>query len=107
MFGLFYCNAELKMEVQDLKRELGYKQEEVDRLRQTLEDQKKQVRNELVSFDFKAVKVFSIEREWNARGIHTTIGYIVNDEVKQWVFFCSEEQHERLVKEFQQSRKVQ
>jgi len=106
MFGLFRYSV-LESEIKDLRLELKWKKEEVDRLRQTLEDQKKHARSELVSFDFKAVKVFSIEREWDSRGTHTTIGYIVNDEVKQWVFFCSEDQHERLVKEFQQSRKVQ
>ena len=104
MFGLF-TKSFLESEIESLKLELKWKKEEADRLRQTLEDQKKHARNELVSFDFKAVKVFSIEREWDARGTHTTIGYIVNDEVKQWVFFCSEEQHERLVKEFEKSRK--
>jgi len=106
MFGLFNKSF-LESEIESLKLELKWKKEEVDRLRQTLEDQKKHARNELVSFDFKAVKAFSVERELGSRGIHTTIGYIVNDEVKQWVFFCSEEQHERLIKEFEKSRKVQ
>jgi phage FluMu gp28-like protein len=106
MFGLFRYSV-LESEIESLKLELKWKKEEVDRLRQTLEDQKRHARNELVSFDFKAVKVFSVEREWDHRGTHTTIGYIVNDEVKQWVFFCSDEQHDRLIKEFEKSRKVQ
>jgi hypothetical protein len=100
MFG-FYS----KSEIEGLKLELSYKKEEVDRLREILENEKKQTRNELVSFDFNAVKVFSVEREWDSRGTHTTIGYIINNEVKQWALYCSEEQHVRLVKEFEQSRK--
>ena len=104
MFGLF-SKSFLESEIKDLERELQYKKEEVNRLRQIVDDQKKQVRNELVSFDFNAVKTFSVEREWDSRGTHTTIGYIINDEVKQWVFHCSEDQHERLVKEFEESRK--
>jgi metal-responsive CopG/Arc/MetJ family transcriptional regulator len=104
MFGLF-TKSFLESEIKDLERELSYKKEEVDRLREILENEKKQTRNELVSFDFKAVKAFSVEREWDSRGTHTTIGYIINNEVKQWALYCSEEQHVRLVKEFEQSRK--
>lgn len=106
MFGLF-SKSFLESEIEDLKRKLKWKQEEVDRLRGIIDNQEKQVRNELVSFDFKAVKVFSVEREWDTRGSRTNIGYVLNDEVHQWHLFCSDEQHERLVKEFERSRKVQ
>ena len=105
MFGLF-SNAFLKSEIKDLERELQYKKEEVIRLRQIIDNQKKEVCNEPVSFDFKAVKVFSVERMWNDCGAYTLIGYVLNDETQEWNLYCSSEQHERLVKEFQESRKV-
>jgi len=102
MFGIFKKIRELNKQVEILELNLRLKQNEIDNL---IKDQTDKVRNELVSFDFKAVKVFSIEREWDTRGSRTNIGYVLNDEVHEWHLFCSDEQHERLVKEFEKSRK--
>jgi hypothetical protein len=69
--------------------------------------------NASFSVDWDAMKVFSIERNWN-NGFPTTIlGYMLSepaihteeqitykDVVREWTFHCSAEKHEQLVKEF-------
>lgn len=75
-------------------------------------------RNLTFAFDFKTVNVFSIERNWKDSYPCTIIGYIVNDQtihndgkildkqvVKEWYLYCSDDQHEKLVKEFNEFKK--
>lgn len=70
------------------------------------------------SFDFKAVNAFSVERNWNNGKVCTVVGYTVDEQtihdggkildkqiVKEWYLYCSEEQHEKLVKEFNEHKK--
>jgi hypothetical protein len=71
------------------------------------------VHNSSFSVDWDAMKVFSIERNWNNGFPNTILGYMLSepsihteekvtykDVVREWTFQCSAEKHEQLVKEF-------
>jgi hypothetical protein len=75
-------------------------------------------KNEDFVFDFKAVKVFSVERNWKDYQPATIVGYIINEPysdssgiigtkecVKEWYLYCSKEQHAKLVEQFRKSMK--
>lgn len=75
-------------------------------------------RNLTFAFDFNAVNAFSIERNWNNGKVCTIIGYTVDEQtihdngkildkqtVKEWYLYCSDDQHEKLVKEFNEFKK--
>lgn len=58
--------------------------------------------------DFKNFKVFSIERTVahldksdKFRQETTVLGHIVEGKINEWVFHCSRETHEKLVRKFQ------
>ncbi len=70
------------------------------------------------TFDFNAVNAFSVERNWNNGKVCTVIGYTIDEQtihdggkildkqiVKEWYLYCSEEQHEKLVEEFNEHKK--
>jgi hypothetical protein len=105
MFGNVKKIRELNKQVDNLELNLRLKQNEIDNLNVYIKAQTDEVRNEKVSFDFKAVKAFSVERLKNEKGTVTVIGYILKGAVKEWYLYCSSDQHERLVKEFEESRK--
>lgn len=55
------------------------------------------------SVDWDAMKAFSIERIYTKSNpnIHcTSIGYMINNNVKEWVLFVDEDNHKKLVAEF-------
>jgi hypothetical protein len=64
------------------------------------------------SFDFKAVKAFSVERNINGVLPVTVIGYllpIVTDgketfAVEEWYLHCDDQRHEEIVRSFEESR---
>ena len=76
-------------------------------------------RSATFSFDFNAVKAFSVERNiGNGNMPVTIIGYLLpepvvvtegetttKDVVREWYMYCDEKQHEALVKAFKDSRK--
>ena len=53
--------------------------------------------------DFKAMNAFSIERVYipKRNRVATLIGYIFNNEIREWVIYCSLENHEVLVVQFE------
>lgn len=67
------------------------------------------------AFDFKAVKVFSIERLANNDSERTVIGCLlpepvnldgiitIKNKVLEWTLYCNEVQHEMLVDEFKKT----
>ena len=69
-------------------------------------------RNAPVSVDWNKMNAFSIERIHNHKGSETTttnIGYFLTTSngaqlVKEWVFYCSLERHEELVKQFNEQK---
>lgn len=55
------------------------------------------------SVDWDAMNAFSIERIYSKSipNVHcTSIGYMVNNNVKEWVLFVDEDNHNKLVAEF-------
>ena len=85
---LAYSN--LKVELEDLRNENK-------RLKDVI---KGEISNASFSIDWKIMNAFSIERNYDHRSIKTIIGYLVNDVIHEWSLYCSADEHERLVKEF-------
>ena len=65
------------------------------------------------AIDWDAMKVFSVERNWNSGCPTTILGYMLTepavhtegtvtykDVVREWTLHCSAEKHEQLVSEF-------
>lgn len=62
--------------------------------------------------DFEKMNAFSIERVPNSlpndNGVYkTTIGYLLNGEVREWVLWCSLTQHNILAQDFREYMKVE
>lgn len=58
------------------------------------------VHNSTFVIDWKTMNAFSLERMGWLRQAYTVIGYLQNGETREWKFYCSQEQHESLAKEF-------
>lgn len=51
--------------------------------------------------DWSKMNAFSIERHGGEKEAYTIIGYHdKNNDVEEWKFYCSQEQHNKLAKEF-------
>lgn len=73
---------------------------------------RKDVATSSFAVDFETMNAFSIERLIENSTSKTVIGYLTTDRVagemgntekktvREWTFYCSHEEHERLVKEF-------
>lgn len=87
------------------------------RLQQKLDQIAEADRKLPFEFDFKAMRAFSIERNYHNDQYCTIVGYLsdeverssdtnghlyvtTNTKVKEWYFYCDEENHKRLAKEF-------
>jgi len=74
------------------------------KLKQEKEELEKLLESELdgsIEIDFSKINAFSIERTINDCRICTSIGYLLKDNsIEEWVFYCSIEKHEELVKKF-------
>lgn len=102
-------NRQYIKEIEDLRRNLN------KLLRQYEEITHKDINESSFSFDFDntEIKVFSIERvlvtdSWSKNVPKTVIGFIHKSEpskVHQWNMRCSSEQHEKFVKQFEESIK--
>lgn len=104
------------------KSELTKKVEKLEQEVKNYEEVLKRINTEIpassFSFDFDAVKVFSIERNINDNRPVTIIGYflpeariveqegnvVTNDVVREWYLYCNQEQHEKLVEEFRKAK---
>lgn len=110
--------------INELEDQLAEVMDQRDNLRKRLEERGEYDRFNLVyeelqkssfSFDWVKARAFSIERihEWDEGEqlyiATTVIGYLAPDpteddkdklKVGQWCFYCSQKEHERLVKEF-------
>lgn len=74
-----------------------------DQLVKQVDDIATSTRTCTVVFDFKAMQAFSVERVTRGKYPATVIGYIKpENQLGEWTLFCSQEQHERLAKEFVQ-----
>jgi hypothetical protein len=58
-------------------------------------------------FDFKAVHSFAVERSVDSGGNPVTvIGHVLDNRVKEWHTKCSIENHNELVKSFEDAKRV-
>ena len=110
---MFWCKKQTE-ETGKSRKEL---EKENESLRYANNAYQKRLETEMVNasfgIDWDAMKVFSVERNWN-NGFPTTIlGYMLSepavhtegtvtykDVVREWTLHCSAEKHEQLVKEF-------
>jgi hypothetical protein len=92
-----FFNSIDKLTYSNLKCELEDLRNENKRLKDVI---KGEISNGACSVDWKIMNAFSIERNYDHRSIKTIIGYFVNDVVNEWSLYCSADEHERLVKEF-------
>ena len=100
-------NAELDREIASLEKHIEELKKQLEEISENkLIANKKIVADSPVAIDFQKMNAFSIERMLSDDGneVMTTIGYIVNGEVKEWYLNCSQEIHNELVKLFLQSK---
>jgi hypothetical protein len=103
-------NIELKSRLEDAKLLAA-------QLQKKLDDIAEADRKLPFEFDFKAMRAFSIERNYHSDQYCTIIGYLsdeterntdvngysyvtTNIKVKEWYYYCDEDNHKRLAKEF-------
>jgi len=103
----------------DLKRKLNEAEHEAKELREKFEAVKASGTKVPFEFDFKAMRAFSIERNFNKGEPCTVIGYlrdvsethsedngysrvITNAKVCEWYLYCDEANHKRLSTEFRE-----
>lgn len=118
MFGKSAKIKELECRVHDLDlmiatrgQWLKNKDEEIARLNDQI---KQSIIDSPIYFDFKNVKVFSIERLSNEKTgwkTNTSIGFILSNgpdcfKVHEWYFECSQAQHDKLVADFETSKNI-
>lgn len=117
--SFFWCKR--KTEKQEVKEKPVREQlleNEIVNLKEYIASLESKSRDSTFSFDFNAVDAFSVERNWNNGKLCTIIGYLVNEQiihdngkildkqsVKEWYLYCSDQQHEKLVKDFNESKK--
>ena len=111
MFGIDkIAFSNLKVQVEDLKKENEKLQYAVDAYKKRLETE---MANASFAINWDAMNAFSVERNWENGLPKTIIGYMLEepvtvvegtvttkDVVREWTLYCSAEKHEQLVKEF-------
>lgn len=102
-----------KIAISELKVQLENANAEVKRLKDELirKTRYEETSNAIVSIDFNAIKCFSVERNQSNDGRPITIlGYNLptdaeNTGPREWTLYCSSEQHEKLVEQFNKQKK--
>lgn len=110
--------TDMDRRLDDLEIELTRKCNEVTEIQAKVRAYEDATRSATFSFDFAAVKAFSVERNIGSEGLPVTIiGYMLEepvvisegetttkDVVREWYMSCDETQHEAIVKAFKESR---
>lgn len=113
---MFGCD---KIAVSDLKVEIENLKKENEKLQYAVDEYKKRLESEMAdasfAIDWEAMKAFSIERMWENGLPKTVIGYMLEepvtivegevttkDVVREWTLYCSAQKHEDLVREFKE-----
>ncbi len=100
-------------EVQELKGRIEIRDNEIKMLHAQINEMQlakvDEIKADVNSSDFEInwdeMNAFSIERMGDHQSAYTVIGYYMKDEhgvnhVHEWKFYCSQEQHNKLAKEF-------
>lgn len=109
----FFETADLKYEIADLKRQVKTRETTIEQLEARIKQMelekidaiKADVNSSEFKIDWSKMDAFSIERMGDHQSSYTVIGYFLTDEnnvkhVHEWKFYCSQEQHNKLAKEF-------
>ena len=83
-------NKELLDKIDDLQRKIDYLNHHINN----------EINASSFEPDFNAINVFSIERNINESKPCTIVGYILDNKVCEWYWYCSKEQHHKLVTQF-------
>lgn len=107
--------SELERELERYTEALKNEREAFAQFKNKLTDT---VRSENFEFDFNAVKVFSVERNFKDNMPCTIIGYLLpepvvftegetstKDVVREWYLYCDSAQHEKIIEQFKASKK--
>lgn len=110
--------TEVKVDTVDYKRKAKDLEARVKQLEDQLNTIYHETTNEDFVFDFDAVNVFSLERNWKDHRPCSIVGYTISEPytdsngsvqtkqcVKEWYLYCSKEQHAKLVEQFRNSMK--
>jgi hypothetical protein len=114
--------AEKARRISELEREIERYADALKAEREATAEFKKKltdtVRSENFEFDFDAVKVFSVERNFKDNVPCTIIGYLLpepvvftegetstKDVVREWYLYCDSTQHEKIIEQFKASKK--
>ena len=111
LFGIDkFTYSNLKLECEELRIKNIRLKADNDAYRQSID---REFSNASFGIDWDAMKVFSVERNWNNGFPVTILGYMLSepaihteeqvtykDVVREWTLHCSGETHEKLVKEF-------
>jgi hypothetical protein len=115
---MWFNNAKNEYLIECLRNDVAHRdalikslEADLDRLRKEKDEEVRvDVQSSTFVIDWKNMDAFSVERMGEAKEAYTIIGYYAkteNDvrEVAEWKFYCSQEQHEKLAKEFEAQRK--
>lgn len=122
-FGAFVSKTELdcaEMRIADLTAEVERQKLAIKALRQQAKDAlATDVATSSFSVDFEEMNAFSIERMEKNGGVITVIGHSADQttwdtsgnattvtDVKEWSLYCSHDEHEKLVAEFNAYKKA-
>lgn len=109
--------SDLKCRAEDLQRENDKLKSQVESLANTVEYYKEIVvgeyNNASFTIDWKAINAFSVERMPDGAKYKTVVGFMLTepvvseengvvekDVVREWTYYCSHAEHERLVADF-------
>lgn len=113
-----YEQPEDKVDTTDYKSKAQELEDRVKQLEAQINEIFNETANEEFAFDFNAVNVFSLERNWKDHRPCSIIGYTLSEPytetdgnvqtkevVREWYLYCSKEQHAKLVEQFRNSMK--
>ena len=110
--GLFdkLYNKQLDQDLQNARAMIKSLQADLDRCREVKDVEiRKDVQSSEFVINWKNLDAFSVERMGDPKESYTIIGYWNTSggerEVAEWKFYCSQEQHNKLAKEFRESMK--
>jgi hypothetical protein len=96
---------ELELEKRCLERELRWANNDKEVLQHSLDKIKGTVQDCTMVVDFDRMDAFSVERMIKDGKECTVIGYRNEGKIREWLLWCSRDQHERIVTEFNEWKK--
>lgn len=97
-----------KQTIKELQREILRLKDSLEEAQHIVANIKAEISNCEFSFDFASINAFSIERNFHSNMPVTVIGFFTEDknETKEWYLYCTAEQHQKLVDQFNKIKKI-